>query len=59
MDFFLSKDVINNCYHAMGNMWQCEARLLSEANRRALGTKDMITFFFPVFIITDRLSFSC
>ena len=30
-----------------GNMWQCEARLLYEANRRALGTKDMVTFFFP------------
>ena len=29
-----------------GNMWQCEARLLYEANRRALGTGDMVTFFF-------------
>ena len=29
-----------------GNMWQCEARLLYEANRRALRTKDMVTFFF-------------
>ena len=57
--FFLSKDVINYCYHAMGNMWQCKARLRYEENRRALGTKDMITFFFPVCIITDRLSFSC
>ena len=28
-----------------GNMWQCEARLLYEANRRALGTRDMVTFF--------------
>ena len=44
--FFLSKDVINYCYHAMGNMWQCKARLRYEENRRALGTKDMITFFF-------------
>ena len=41
------------------NMWQCEARLLYEANRRALGTKDMVTFLFPVCIITDRLIFSC
>ena len=30
----------------MGNMWQCKARLRYEENRRALGTKDMITFFF-------------
>ena len=59
MAFFLSKDVINYCYHAMGNMWQCKAELRYEENRRALGTKDMITFFFPVCIITDRLSFSC
>ena len=28
------------------NTWQCEARLLYKANRRALGTKDMVTFFF-------------
>ena len=27
-------------------MWQCEVRLLYEANRRALGTQDMVTFFF-------------
>ena len=27
-------------------MWQCKARLRYEENRRALGTKDMITFFF-------------
>ena len=46
MAFFLSKDVINYCYHAMGNMWQSKARLRYEENRRALGTKDMITFFF-------------
>ena len=26
-------------------MWQCEARLLYEANRRALGTRDMVTLF--------------
>ena len=38
MAFLLSNDVINYCYHAMGNMWQCEARLLYEANQRALGT---------------------
>ena len=31
-------------------MWQCEARLLYEANRRALGTKDMVTFFFFQFL---------
>ena len=29
-----------------GNMWLCEARLLYEANRRTLGTRDMVTFFF-------------
>ena len=29
-----------------GNMWQCEARLLYEAKRRALGTRYMVTFFF-------------
>ena len=28
------------------DMWQCEARLLYEAKRRALGTKDMVNFFF-------------
>ena len=33
------------------NMWQCEARLLYEVNRRALGTKDRVTFFIPVCII--------
>ena len=27
------------------NMWQCEAQLLYEANRRALETRDMVTFF--------------
>ena len=27
-------------------MWQCEARLLYEANRRALGTKGMVTILF-------------
>ena len=32
-----------------GNMWRCEVRLLYEANQRALGTKDMVTFFFQVF----------
>ena len=41
-----------------GNMWQCEARLLYEANRRALGTRDMVTLF-SVCIITDGLIFSC
>ena len=38
-------------------MWQCEAQLLYEANRRALETRDMVTFFLPVCIITDRLIF--
>ena len=28
-----------------GNMWQCEARLFYEANRRGPGTRDMLTFF--------------
>ena len=32
-----------------GNMWQCEARLLYEANRRALGTKKIDRYI-------DRLS---
>ena len=31
-----------------GNMWQCEARLVYEANRRAVGTKDMVTLFFQL-----------
>ena len=29
-----------------GNMWQCDTRLLYEVNRRALGTRDMVTLFF-------------
>ena len=37
-----------------GNMWQCEAQLLYEVNRRALGTRDVVTLFFTVCIITDR-----
>ena len=28
------------------NMWQCEVRLLYDANQRALGTQDMVTLFF-------------
>ena len=56
---FLSKDVINYCYHAMGEYVAVRGRLLYEANRRALGTKEMVTVFFPVCVITDRLSFSC
>ena len=31
-----------------GNMWQCEARLLYEANGRALRSKDMVTLFFQL-----------
>ena len=46
MAFFLSNDVIINVILRWGNMWQCEARLLYEGNRRALGTRDMVTFFF-------------
>ena len=46
MAFFLSNDVINYCYHAMGDQWHCEVRLPYEANRRALGTRDMVTFCF-------------
>jgi len=56
MAFFLSKDVINYCYHAMG---EHVAVRLCEVNRRALGPKDMVTFFFPVYIITNRPIFSC
>ena len=37
------------CIMRWGNMWQCEARLLYEANRRAVGTKDMVTVFFSSF----------
>ena len=29
-----------------GNMWQYDTRLLYEVNRRALGTRDMVTLFF-------------
>ena len=46
MAFFLSNDVINYCYHAMGDQWHCEVRLPYEANRRALGNRDMVTFCF-------------
>ena len=38
------------CIMRWGNMWQCEARLLYEANRRAVGTKDMVTVFFFQFL---------
>ena len=38
------------------NMWQCEARLFYQANRSALGTKDTVTVFFPVCIITLKIN---
>ena len=41
-----------------GNMWQCESRLLYEANRRALGTRDMVTFFFWQFLSSPIVWFS-
>ena len=46
MAFFLAKTSLITVIMRWGNMWQCEARLLYEGNRRALGTKDMITIFF-------------
>ena len=60
MAFFLSNDVINYCYHAMGEHVAVRGVITHyEANRRALGTRDIVIFFFPVCIITDRLIFSC
>ena len=46
MAFFKAKTSLITVIMRWRNMWQCEARLLYETNRRALGTKDMITFFF-------------
>ena len=40
-----------------GNMWQCEAPLVYEANRRALGTKDMVTVFFFQFVSSPIVLF--
>ena len=57
MAFFLSNDVINYCYHALGE--HVAVLLLYEANRRAPATRDMVTSFFPVCIIKDRLIRSC
>ena len=48
MAFLQAKTSLITVIMRWGNMWQCEARLLYEANRRALGTKDMITFFFQL-----------
>ena len=58
--FFLSNDVINYCYHAMGEHVALQGAITHyEANQRALETRDIVIFFFPVCMITDRLIFSC
>lgn len=57
--FFLSKDVINYCYHAMGEHAAVRGAINLWSEPKSTGTKDMVTFFFPVCIITDRLIFSC
>ena len=45
MVFFLRNVLINYCYHAMGENVAVRGGLLYEANRRALGTRDMVTLF--------------
>ena len=47
MAFFLSNDVINYCYHAMGEHAAVRGAITHyEVNRRALGTRDIVIFFF-------------
>ena len=60
MAFFKAKTSLIAVIMGWGNMWQCEARLLYEANRRALGNKDRVTVFLFQFVSSpDRLIFSC
>ena len=50
---FLSKDVINYCYHAMGEHVAVQGAInLWSEPKSMIGTKDMVTFFFPVCTIT-------
>ena len=47
MAFFLSNDVINYCYHAMGQHVALQGAITHyEANQRALETRDIVIFFF-------------
>ena len=41
---------LNNVIMLLGKMLQCKAQLLYEANRRALGTKDMVIFSFVLIV---------